>query len=250
MNKYFFHLMLKDPLLIEDNMRTKYILLKELELIIRRDYSKVMKENFDENDWDKDWRKITSNIKNYKKNFKELENLLVTYRKENNKIISPTVEQVKIMIIEAKRNILPLILKIQEKTKMFYNQFIDEDEDKNNEDRVIVQDLLNDQELLKKRQEEYNLLMTTMQQLEELKQMKEEKKNFDLKLECFDQKVVVEDIKENNSNKNNKIKKVEKKNREGSHLCDSVKNFIVKYWIIIVLCIVFFVLGLIIGILI
>ena len=135
---------------------------------ILNDYKKVSKDEYDENNWKRDHLKINANIKNFENNKSYLKNKISEIKSTNRE--DDNLLQIENYVETVENDIVPLILKINDKTK-YYN--IEEDVDKNEEENqpqgdMLIQDLANNKEILEERRKQLESIHQTSAQIKDI----------------------------------------------------------------------------------
>jgi chromosome segregation ATPase len=121
---------------------------------ILNDYKKVIKDEYDETNWKRDHNKINTNIKNFESNKSYLKNKISEIKSTNRE--DENLLQIEKYVETVENDIVPLILKINDKTK-YYNVEAEEDnkEDENQpQGNMLIQDLANNKEVLEERRKQ------------------------------------------------------------------------------------------------
>ena len=154
-------------------MEKKYLELKKISKQIENDFKKVMDDEYSEEKWKNDGRKINLNIKKFDNIKGVLKSKLEDEKLKNNS--NDTLQTIENYLESLENDIVPLIMKINEKTKFFTLPTEEEsNENQNAEDpqaNILIQDLQNNEEILKERR---NQLETIQQTSAKIKDISEE----------------------------------------------------------------------------
>ncbi len=141
--------------------------------LIKTDYDKVSKVEFQEKDWTTQGRKITSNIQNFQNIMNELisgiqsikDNALERQHEEHIQIIEDGIEKAKKVTVKQ-------IQEINEKTRYFNSNFemneAQAQNEENQQHQEMIQDLVNDKEYLEKRREDLQNIHKTAAELKDV----------------------------------------------------------------------------------
>ena len=77
---------MKEGLLSEEKLKSSYLSLKNASELVKKDYNKLIKESFQDEEWRREGRRIDINLKKYDKILKDVERLLENAK--DNEIIS------------------------------------------------------------------------------------------------------------------------------------------------------------------
>ena len=135
---------------------------------ISNDYKKVTKDEYDENNWKRDHNKINANIKNFENNKSYLKNKIAelkSVKREDENLL-----QIEKYVENVENDIVPLILKINDKTK-YYN--LEGDDEKNEEENqpqgdMLIQDLANNKEVLEERRKQLESIHQTSAKIKDI----------------------------------------------------------------------------------
>ena len=152
---------MKEGLLSEEKLKSSYLSLKNASELVKKDYNKLIKESFQDEEWRREGRRIDINLKKYDKILKDVERLLEN-AKDNEIISEESISVVEEGVEKIKENLEPMIRAMNDKIGQFDTNF--EMDNKNNEGEneeeqeqeqgQITLNLMENDELLKKRREE------------------------------------------------------------------------------------------------
>ena len=136
---------------------------------ISNDYKKIIKEEYDENNWKRDHIKINANIKNFENNKTYLKNKIEEIKSTNRE--DDNLLQIEKYVETVENDIQPLILKINDKTK-YYNIEEGEEENKGEENQpqgdMLIQDLANNKEILEERRKQLESIHQASAQIKDI----------------------------------------------------------------------------------
>ena len=121
---------------------------------ISNDYKKVTKDEYDETNWKRDHNKINTNIKNFESNKSYLKNKISEIKSTNRE--DENLLQIEKYVENVENDIVPLILKINDKTKYYNLEGDDEKHEEENQPQgdMLIQDLANNKEVLEERRKQ------------------------------------------------------------------------------------------------
>ena len=144
--------------------------LKKISKEIENDFKKVMDDEYNEEKWKKDGRKINLKIKKFDNIRGVLKSKLDDEKLKNNS--NDTLQTIENYLENLENEIVPLIMKINEKTK-FYTLPTEEEsnENQNEEDpqaNMLIQDLQNNQEILQERRNQLETIHQTSAKIKDI----------------------------------------------------------------------------------
>jgi len=151
---------MKEGLLSDDKLKSSYLALKNVSELVKKDYNKLIKENFQDEEWRREGRKIDINLKKYEKILKDVERILDN-AKGNENVSEDSISVVEEGVEQIKENLEPMIRAMNEKIGQFDTNFEMEskgnegenEEEQEQEQGQITMNLMENDELLKKRKE-------------------------------------------------------------------------------------------------
>ena len=149
-------------------MRKKYLELRKVSNEISNDYKKVTKDEYDENNWKRDHRKINANIKNFENNKSYLKNKISEIKSVNKE--DENLLQIEKYVENVENDIVPLILKINDKTKYYNLEGEDEKQEEENQPQgdMLIQDLANNKEVLEERRKQLESIHQTSAKIKDI----------------------------------------------------------------------------------
>lgn len=135
---------------------------------ILNDYKKVTKDDYDESSWKRDHNKINANIKNFENNKSYLKNKISEIKATNRE--DDNLLQIEKYVETVENDIVPLILKINDKTKYYNIEVDDEKKEEENEPQgdMLIQDLANNKEILEERRKQLESIHQTSAQMKDI----------------------------------------------------------------------------------
>ena len=135
---------------------------------ISNDYKKVTKDEYDENNWKRDHRKINVNIKNFENNKSYLKNKISEIKSVNRE--DENLLQIEKYVENVENDIVPLILKINDKTKYYNIEVEDEKQEEENQPQgdMLIQDLANNKEVLEERRKQLESIHQTSAKIKDI----------------------------------------------------------------------------------
>lgn len=207
---------------------------------IKKDYSRVINDEFSENNWNQEGKDIKLDILTFNNLMKDLNKRVNYLKNENvdNDDINDILEKVEPEIENAKNNIEPLIEKINDKVSHYACDFelaARKESQSEPKEQEVVMDLMNNQDILQKRR----------QNLEDIHQISAQIKETTDKMteNLVEQGNMLKNAENNVINAEENAKKAHKEIEEANKLSKSNKKCIIFY--IILICIVLTGIGLI-----
>lgn len=135
---------------------------------ILNDYKKVTKDDYDESNWKRDHNKINANIKNFENNKSYLKNKISEIKATNRE--DDNLLQIEKYVETVENDIVPLILKINDKTKYYNIEVDDEKKEEENQPQgdMLIQDLANNKEILEERRKQLESIHQTSAQMKDI----------------------------------------------------------------------------------
>jgi len=135
---------------------------------IYNDYKKVTKDEYDENNWKRDHIKINTNIKNFENNKSYLKNKISEIKSVNKE--DENLLQIEKYVENVENDIVPLILKINDKTKYYNLEGEDEKQEEENQPQgdMLIQDLANNKEVLEERRKQLESIHQTSAKIKDI----------------------------------------------------------------------------------
>ena len=144
--------------------------LKKISKEIENDFKKVMDDEYNEEKWKKDGRKINLKIKKFDNIKGVLKSKLDDEKLKNNS--NDTLQTIENYLENLENDIVPLIMKINEKTKFYTLQTEEESNENQNEEdpqaNMLIQDLKNNQEILQERRNQLETIHQTSAKIKDI----------------------------------------------------------------------------------
>ena len=152
---------MKEGLLTDEKLKSSYLALKKVSDQVKKDYNRLIKEDFQEDEWRREGRKIDVNLKKYEKMLGEVERLLEN-AKDNESASEESISTVEEGLEKLKDTLDPMVRAMNDKISQFDTNFEmdnqnnegENEEDQEQEQGQITMNLMNNQEMLKQRREE------------------------------------------------------------------------------------------------
>ena len=153
---------MKEGLLTDENLRQSYLNLKKASEQVKKDYNRLIKEDFGDQEWRKEGKKINTNLRKYEKMLKDVTRNLET-AKDNGGASEDNISTVDEGLDKIRDQFEPMVRAMKEKINQFNvdlemeekeGQAQDEPEDGQQEQEQIEVDLMNNQEYLGQRKKE------------------------------------------------------------------------------------------------
>ena len=159
---------MKEGLLTDEKLKSSYLALKKVSDQVKKDYNRLIKEDFQEDEWRREGRKIDVNLKKYEKMLGEVERLLEN-AKDNESASEESISTVEEGLEKLKDTLDPMVRAMNDKINQFDTNFEmdnqnnegENEEEQEQEQGQITMNLMNNQEMLKQRREELQEIKDT-----------------------------------------------------------------------------------------
>ena len=214
----------------QQDLQRNYLSLKKVSEQLKKDYSKVINDDFHENEWNNEGKKITANMTNFEKLMKDLNKKVEYCKNENieNDNINKVIQKIETELSNAKENIEPMLGKIREKVKTYACDFqlaVNNEQPKNEKEQEVIMDLLNNKEILEKRREDLEGIHKTSAQLKDITDKMAQDLN--------EQGAILDDVEKNIINTEENAEKAKKEIIEADKISKSNRKCVIFYIIII-----------------
>ena len=214
----------------QQDLQRNYLSFKKVSEQLKKDYSKVINDDFHENEWNNEGKKITANMTNFEKLMKDLNKKVEYCKNENieNDNINNVIKKIETELSNAKENIGPMLGKIREKVKTYACDFqlaVNNEQPKNEKEQEVIMDLLNNKEILEKRREDLEGIHKTSAQLKDITDKMAQDLN--------EQGAILDDVEKNIINIEENAEKAKKEIIEADKISKSNRKCVIFYIIII-----------------
>ena len=153
---------MKEGWITDENLRQSYLNLKKASEQVKKDYNRLIKEDFGESEWRKEGKKINNNIRKYEKMLKDVTNNLERAR-DSEAASEDNITTVDEGLDKIRDQYEPMVRAMKEKINQFSidlemderdGQGENEQEDGQQEQEQIEINLMNNQEYLGQRRKE------------------------------------------------------------------------------------------------
>ena len=153
---------MKEGLLTDENLRQSYLNLKKASEQVKKDYNKLIKEDFGDQDWKKDGNKINNNLRKYEKMLKDVTRNL-EQAKDSGSASEENITTVDEGLDKIRDQYEPMVRAMKEKINQFnIDMEMDEkdgpgeneQDDGQQEQEQVEVNLMNNQEYLGQRRKE------------------------------------------------------------------------------------------------
>ena len=153
---------MKEGLLTDENLRQSYLNLKKASEQVKKDYNRLIKEDFGEQEWRKEGKKINNNIRKYEKMLKDVTRNLEKAR-DSEAASEDNITTVDEGLDKIRDQYEPMVRAMKEKINQFSidlemdereGQGENEQDDGQQEQEQIEVNLMNNQEYLGQRRKE------------------------------------------------------------------------------------------------
>lgn len=153
-------------------MQKKFLELKKVSNQIKNDFIKIINEDYSENEWKNDSKKMKQNIKTFEHLKNLLKNKVEMEKHNNNNEEKDSLNIIENYLNQVETDIVPLINKINEKTKYYEyeeeNSISEANTSNQYQGQILVQDLQNNQEMLEERRKQLDCIYQTSAQIKDI----------------------------------------------------------------------------------